>query len=204
MSNPGTFRGYLTKRDEELIKQALARKGDYPYDYYSQEITKTVVDLKWKLIDAVEIKGKEYQIRKLSLNYIIGSWEDDSFVTYGELSLRNETINGKKYKAVDLVQIKEILHGRGLGTVLYKALVNKEGIELISDSVQYFGARKLWERLSKETDVTVDILDISTNEITPNIIITKGSNNFADNRIWSFNKNNKTAKNIRLILRRID
>lgn len=202
--NKTTFRGFLTKKDEELIEQSHTRKGDYPYNYESREITKTVIDLKWKLVDTVTIKEITYQIRNLSLDYVIGSWEGDAFVTYGELSLRNEKINGKIYKAVDLVQIKENLHGSGLETVLYKSLVNKEGIELVSDSVQYFGARKLWERLSKETDVTVDILGVSTNMITPNVVIDKGSNNFADKRIWHFNKNNQIAKNIRLILRSID
>lgn len=204
MSNHELFRGFLTKKDEELIEQSHARKGDYPYNYESREITKTVIDLKWKLVDTVTIKEITYQIRNLSLDYVIGSWEGDAFVTYGELSLRNEKINGKIYKAVDLVQVKETLHGRNLGTILYKSIVNVQGIELVSDSVQYFGARKLWERLSKETVVTVDILDVSTNMITPNVVIDKGSNNFADKRIWHFNKNNQIAKNIRLILRSID
>lgn len=202
--NKTTSIGFLTKKDEELIEQSHARKGDYPYNYESREITKTVIDLKWKLVDTVTIKEITYQIRNLSLDYVIGSWEGDAFVTYGELSLRNEKINGKTYKAVDLVQVKETLHGRNLGTILYKSIVNVQGIELISDSIQYFGARKLWERLSKETDVTVDILGVSTNMITPNVVIDKGSNNFADKRIWHFNKNNQIAKNIRLILRSID
>lgn len=61
---------------------------------------------------------------------------------------------------------------------------------IIGDSEQYFGARRLWAKLSKEVDVIVDIYDLKSDSIIEeNVILHHGYyNSDFDKRLWSFSK----------------
>jgi hypothetical protein len=42
---------------------------------------------------------------------------------------------------------------------MYKFLIQTQGYNIIGDTETYFGARRLWSSLSKDTDIVVDIID---------------------------------------------
>lgn len=52
----------------------------------------------------------------------------------------------------------------------YKALVKVEKLNFITDAEQFFGARKLWTKLSREHDVITDIIDTNKCEITTKML----------------------------------
>ena len=85
---------------------------------------------------------------------------------------------------------------------MYKFLVKKEGYIILGDEIQYFGARKLWAKLSKSLDVKVDIIDVDTNKyLEKDVILKHGSEDWEfDNRVWSYNVD---KKHIRLLLKDI-
>lgn len=76
----------------------------------------------------------------------------------------------------------------GIATTIYKYLVNVLGYTIIGDKEQYFGARRLWARLSKLLDVQVDLVDISSKSVLEyNITLHHGKyDEDYDNRLWSF------------------
>lgn len=90
---------------------------------------------------------------------------------------------------------------KGIAFTVYKYLVSI-GYNLLGNKEQYFGARKLWSRLSKETDVKVDIVNIESGEIIHNNIdLHHGTDDWDfDTRLWS---RNDDKNHIRPILLKI-
>lgn len=208
-----SFKQFLKEKnnatEEEIHEQALAMYNDYPEKLTPTATSEFVTNLKWKKVTELKSKkGITYEVRKFNEGdfYRIGLWEliDDEkqFVRYGEVDLRDEVVCSKTYKAVSLVRFYSKIHGDGLGTLFYKYLVKEEKIDLLSDTVQYFGARKLWAKLSKVPDVIVDVIDTKTCKIEKGIKVYHGDVNDAfDETIWSDESHDYIAKNIRLILR---
>lgn len=107
-----------------------------------------------------------------------------------------------KLMNVDGVEVKEDLQGDGIALAVYKFLVLKEKITILGDEIQYFGARKLWVRISKHTDVIVDIIDIEKDIVLErNVLLHHGTDDWDfDNRVWSYDTD---KKDIRLILTKV-
>jgi hypothetical protein len=109
----------------------------------------------------------------------------------------------KKLIKVNQVAVLEKYRENGIVSSVYKFLVNELGYTMISDSVQYNGARKLWSRLSNEVEqVTVDVVDLDANKIVKsNAQLNHGMNPDQYNReFWS---EDKSKENIRFLLKRI-
>lgn len=105
---------------------------------------------------------------------------------------------------VDGVQVHEDSHGDGIAVAVYKLLVQHENITILGDEMQYFGARKLWARLSKILDVNVDIVDISIGVyLEKNVTLHHGhEDEDYDERVYGkYYKDDK--KHIRLLLNKI-
>ena len=107
----------------------------------------------------------------------------------------------KVLSAMTVAVVKE-LRNTGIALQVYKYIVNEMGYSIISDKDQYFGARKLWSKLSRETDVIVDVVDLKTFEIIARGVNIKHGkmNDEFDERFWSKTTN---KENIRFILRKI-
>lgn len=73
---------------------------------------------------------------------------------------------------------------------------------IMGDSQQYFGARKLWSKLSKSSDVIVDLVNIKTKKVLKkNITLHQGnSEEDFDKAVWSLDT---SKENIRPILKKI-
>ena len=108
----------------------------------------------------------------------------------------------KKLMNVDGVMVAKTRQARGIATAMYKFLVKEEGYIILGDEMQYFGARKLWARLSKNLDVVVDIIDIDTDKyLEKDVTLKHGSEDWDfDNRVWSYDID---KKHIRLFLKDI-
>lgn len=130
--------------------------------------SETVINLKWILINNIHIPrlNKKYEFRQLrnSLYFILGYWTTETLQTKlgKEVKPIFETIfqiELKRYKRLINVNGAAVLKnytGKGISTIIYKYMVNKLDYNILGDEQQYFGARKLWARLSKDLDVVVD------------------------------------------------
>lgn len=210
-----TFKEFLDRslKNKLMQEMALASKGDFPISYSRTEITETVMMLKYKKIKSVSLSdSQEYEIWSYpSVNkYVLGKWgvskktSEVCFASYAEIDLRKETLLGKVYDAIELVRVSPDVFGRGIGTKMYLALVKDEKLNIISDTEQYFGARKLWARLSKTPTVRVDLLDTNTGQTQKNAKLNHGSKDFEfDKRVWGYMEDECIAQNMRMILKDI-
>jgi len=179
------------------------------------DISKTGIDLYYSKIDTIKHKGKEYLLYKNNQlkdkdNYILGSFKTSLIDTkagkeeWSELIVEfgitfSKGIKSKKFGQlynVDGVGVKTT--NAGFSKMMYKYFCKKMGITILGDSEQYFGARKLWSRLSKELDVIVHIIDIKTDSIIEeNVVLHHGNyNHDFDERLWSHSKNKDNIRSL--------
>lgn len=175
------------------------------------------------LIDKLDIGGKEMKLMqyrnsgKYMLGYdetlIIdtknGEEEVEKFanVLYidfeKQASLGHNLGNNKLYRVKEVaVSNKKDMQSKGIATAVYKYFVQKKGWDLLSDSHQYYGAKRLWSRLSKELDVRVDLVDVKKREIfDTNVTLHHGKyDEDFDKRVWSLGED---KLHIRCILKAI-
>jgi len=220
-----TFKKYLLKNSDCILEQAIAMKGDWEEEI-DQISTKTeMMKLKWKLVDTITILklGKKFEFRKLnnSLEFVLGYWSTETlstklgyetkpvFETIFKIVLTRYKSIGHKLKYKKLVNVDAVITlnsytNNGIATTIYKYLVNELDYNILGDEEQYFGARKLWARLSKELDVQVDIIDAKNKEhVTRNIKLHHGNyDKDFDKALWSYNDDNN-KKNLRSVLTKI-
>lgn len=175
-----------------------------------------IVERNWKFITNLKTKTSEiFELRKSPSGneYIVGRFiTTDKDEELFELILRITLVLQKSIQtsfklskplySIAGVFTNEDNRGDGIATEVYKTLVTKENIYLLSDSEQYFGARKLWSRLSKLVDLQVDIIDVNKDEIVEkNARINHGKED------WQFNDNiyryDDSLSHIRLVLKDI-
>jgi GNAT superfamily N-acetyltransferase len=109
----------------------------------------------------------------------------------------------KRLVNVNGIYIMPEFRGLGIASRLYKWLVNEQNFTVMGDSKQYFGARKLWAKLSKDSSLTVDLINIKTEKIImKNVQLHHGDEFDVDTRLWSTFPD-ITLKDVRPILRKI-
>jgi len=108
---------------------------------------------------------------------------------------------GQSFLNVDEVEVKSNARCYGIALQMYRYFLKELKHQLMGDEYQFFGARKLWAKISRMTDVTVDIIDVSTNSyIEKNVIVHQGSDDWDyDNRVWGKDYSGD-MKDVRLIL----
>ena len=211
-----TFKAYLGE-------MSIAMKGDWEPEgkYAMDSISQFGINKSWKLLATIATKLGEYEVRKLKndLQFIMGFWytydretkrgsiEETRFIEVFKLHASRKKRYEKAFNVphiinIDGVYIEEGLRTRGITTTFYKYLVNEMGYTILGDEKQYFGARKLWSRLSDELDVVVDIVDVKVyNVLYENVILHHGHyDEDFDKRLWSYEGD---KKNLRSILKRI-
>lgn len=194
------------KEKRELLEMSIAKEGnaEFPEELLSFK-TVFMLERDWASIGKI---GKMICFKhKKSGAYLMGKYNDDEkqfeVYLYMELKTMNSSMYTKlgydKVKYVKGVDVKETSHGDGIATSFYKFLVKELKYTILASEEQYFGARKLWTRLSKALDVTVDIIDIKNNHIMEKSVILHHGNydHDFDERVWSYTLE---KKNIRLIL----
>ena len=211
----GTYdMGEIRKQEEVLQEMAIAGKGDWkPNEDMVEYKSANVVKLKWKLIDKFTSKnGIELELRTLHDEYIAGRFilngvdEEFEILLHMNMSEDKETASAfkisKRLMNVDGVKVKETSQGSGIALMTYKSIIKKQNIIIIGDEVQFFGARRLWSKLSREVDIRVDIIDLYSEKVLEKDVILKhGTDDWDfDKRVWSYDYDKKY---IRLILKEI-
>lgn len=206
----GEFRDYLNMVSETSI----AGYGDWePSAEMLVTMSIFVLNKKWTFVNKIKIKTLEYSIYKLKDEFIMGNiitsstgeqqFEIDLKIKLMEhKSTANDLNIHKRLMNVDGVKVNESVQGLGLATAMYTYLVKNEKMVILGDEIQYFGARRLWAKLSMKLDLTVDIVDVSKGiYLERDVLIHHGLEDWEfDDRIWDYTT---SKKNIRLILKEI-
>jgi hypothetical protein len=194
-------------RIRELNEMVIARTNDLNLDISDPKIgdmSKIVYDLQWKQIgiislDLYDTGDIDYCVSRhnTELSWMIGEFSEQvdngvidikfNIFFFIELKSVNSSLPYKNISQVKLVHTKPTLRGRKIATIFYKWLVSK-GYSILGDREQYFGARKLWARLSKELDVVVDLVDVTTHEVLEkNVMLHHGNyDHDFDERVYSY------------------
>lgn len=208
----GKLRNYL-----ELIQEmSIAGYGDWePSNEMVGTMSAHIIRTKWKELDTIKTKlGDVYKVHKLKDSYVIGEYKNTSveneeiFEVYLRINLTEHKSTAidldihRRLMNVDGVKVNDDKQGIGLATAMYNYLVKQESLVILSDETQYFGARKLWSRLSKSLDLIVDIVDISKGlYLEKDVKIHHGLEDYEfDTRVWDYTP---IKKDIRLILKEI-
>jgi hypothetical protein len=216
------FKEYCLKDSDDLIEQTKAMKGDWhegvdslgSQGIHGMKKWEKIIDIKSIDLPRLQMDLEFYKLRN-ALEFKLGYWDIEQtktkqgvedirvFVEVFKIGLtRYKSVESKTgYKKlinVDGVAIIKSLQNKGISKFIYKYLVNELGYTILSDEHQFYGARKLWSRLSKELDVKVDIIDITKKEIiTKNVILHHGDyDSDFDKAIWSYNDDKKHLRSV--------
>lgn len=107
------------------------------------------------------------------------------------------------YYEVDTIYVSKDFRGSGIASKLYTYFAKNLNYSILSSDMQRFGARRLWSKLSKNPNLTIDVIDFNNKEILENnIIINHGTKDEEfDNRFWSYNNDKRY---IRFILKSLN
>lgn len=180
-----------------LDEMTHAASGDYTRDVkrYLRDVSKFVINKKWTYLG--QINGLElYKLDDgYKKNYLIGEFnpqkEGSPFEVYTRMTLEIDSEASQLFRKslynVNLVATQTSMQGSGLAKALYQYLVEKEDLLILGDSVQYFGARRLWSKISRMSTVVVDILDIANGTVLErNVTLKHGDlDHEFDQRLWS-------------------
>jgi len=213
---------------KHMIEMTYALKGDWFEGVEKLDKMTSMMKLKWNLIEELpfEINNRKLELRQLknSLEFRIGYWETfeietklgieekDYFVEVLMLSLkRMKSLESKlgynKLVFVKGVAVLDNFNMKGLATYMYKKLTEL-GYSILGSSEQFFGTRKLYSRLSKDSDLQIDLVDILHKRILEkNIILHQGDKDFDksfDKRLWQYEEENIDISFIRAIITKLN
>lgn len=201
--------------NEWLKEQAIAMESNWAFDMaHIGTLTKLMYDKYWQHKGDIIINGTDFEIIK---HINANTWAVGKLLTgeNGEvifdrvffLEMENSKNIGHKIQTQPLyrakmVGVKEDMRGFGIAKKMYKFLIKNQGYNIIGDTEQFFGARKLWASLSKDTDVIVDIIDTKLGQyIERDVRLHHGTDDWDfDKRVWDYSDR---LKDIRLVLKDI-
>ena len=136
------------------------------------------------------------ECRNYQQDYILGYYKDDIFKKIAKIYFNKID----EFYEVDTIYVSSDMRGRGIASELYTYFVKELNYQILGSDMQRFGARRLWAKLSKRSDLIVDIIDFENNKILEkDTEIYHGlEDGDFDKRIWCSGVN---KKHIRLILR---
>jgi len=213
---------------EMFLEHAIAMKGDWEEGVSFLGKQGELGMKKWIKLVQIEnsslknmpsnINLELYQLRN-TLQFKIGYWEEEQSVSkvgietkkvfVEVLSIYLTRMNSletkthyKRMISVAGVAVTKEHEDKGLGKFMYRYLVNELNYTVVGDKQQYFGARKLWSRLSKELDLTVDIIDIEKYIVVfKDVVLHHGNyDSDFDERLWSYEGD---KENLRSVLTKI-
>lgn len=206
-----TFKGLIKGEEEDITEQAIAIKGDWSAKDDLGSKSTFMLAKEWDFIQ--ELYDMKLYKHKSSNAWILGnikSVEGEDKPRFGisfriDFSNRKNIgfkFNLKKLYNVDEVGVSKDKRGDGLATKMYTYFIKEQGYNIIGDEQQFFGARRLWSKLSRMTDLTVDIVDIENSKIleTDTLIHHGDLDDEFDKRVWSYGLEKRF---IRLILKDI-
>ena len=197
-------------RYRELQESPLAMPGDWDEgDVIIAQQSLLVHQKYWKKVGVLHGNKVVYDITQGLNAYLVGRQDlpKDKFIVIGRLDLDDEPVSISygypNLRSVSQVVVHQDYRGFQVATQLYRFVV-KSGITLLSDMSQYFGARRLWARLSQQADMVVDVVDTARNAVVAREVQLHQGKLDADfdKEYWSYDIN-AGKHNIRFVLRDI-
>ena len=193
-----------------LGENVIAVFGDwFPGPHSLGYLSGIAVDRYYTKIDDVATGVGILELYKIRAghHYVLGKMETKGNETKFDVVLKitldpTDIPNLGEFMNVDGVEVTDNQKCYGVATSLYHYLVKVAGFKILGDFQQFFGARRLWARLSKMVDVNVDIIDIKTGTyLEHNVLLHHGTDDWDfDERVWSYGTD---KAHIRLILTNI-
>lgn len=205
-------------KNDDLTEQAQAKKGNWKNGVeFVRNFSEDAMHDLYNFIDDLYIPKLQSEIKiyknKHNESYVCGIYGEEShkYKTgdvmekhfYAIFSISLEKINLHQYKNSFVVKGVAVIDNdnysrAGIAYEIYQYFVKKMKYTLVGDSEQYFGARKLWVKLSKNIDLKVDIYDIKSNELVyKDVILHHGKyDSDFDERIWSYSKDKHNLRSI--------
>ena len=208
-----------------LPEHAIAMRGDWsPPAEDLEPLSIEVYSKSWVPVDTIEFNNQVFTIARYHTlpHYILGYEIDIPSPTKTKpnnfkkkfsiaLSISLSVVKNLQFKDkgralgydnlhnVNEIVVRDTLRGRGLAALIYRWLIHN-GILLLGDRIQYFGARKLWSSLSQSLDVIVDLVDYQECVVLErNVQLVHGHyDEEFDPRVWSYDTD---LEHIRLVLR---
>jgi hypothetical protein len=206
------FKDLMNSNDDDLTEQAIAMMGDWDAKADMGSKSLFMLNKEWTYIEDL-FNMKLYKHNSANA-WILGEMksiegeEKMRFAITFRIDFSNRKNIGhkfglKKLYNVDEVGVTKSRRGDGLSTNMYRYFVKNQGYNIIGDEQQFFGARKLWSKLSKQTDITVDIIDLLNEKVleTDTVIHHGDLDEEFDKRVWSYGID---KKHLRLILKDIN
>lgn len=208
---------------DDISEHAVARRGDWtPDPNLIGALSQFIYQRNWTKIDQMTVANVTYDIARHRNvpHFIVGLMQpvenvtDDTKLEFGivlhlqmsevaSLHFRDKgkALGYSNLHKVNSVAVKRELHGLGIAKQMYKWLVT-QGILVLGDREQYFGARRLWAALSRDTDVVVDIIDYDAETVIDrDVMLHHGRyDHDFDQRVWNYGEE---KQHIRLVLRNV-
>lgn len=208
--------------EKEINEMAQAKKGDWKPGVvfvrnFSEDAIFDLYAFETNLFIPKISKNIMIYKNKHNESYIGGFYDDEKHTYktgdimekhfYAVFSISLQSIKLTSYKQSFVVKGVSVIDDdnfarSGIAYEMYNFFVKTKKYTLVGDSEQYYGARLLWAKLSKNLDLKVDIYDIKKNELLfDNVILHHGKyEQDFDKRLWSVSKD---KNNIRSILTEI-
>ena len=157
-----------------LQSSPIAGKGSLPFKVENMPaLSVTVMRLHWEHVADFVIDDITYKVLKFKGkdDYCVGvvekttaAWEAPTqftrvlWITLAEIP-GLAVLGYPNLRNVNIVSVAEALQGSTLGRQMYRCLVKVRKFTLLGDLIQFFGARRLWARMSQMPDIIVDVID---------------------------------------------
>lgn len=184
------FREWLKERELNEMSPVKMR-GDAPFESLENE-SKSLDAMKsdfekiGMLRDYTIFLHKRLELIKVAKIFFDDFLKEERWAIIADLSFKseklkssNKLINNKKAIKLNTIQVRESKRRDGIASDLYTFLLAKDTI-VISDSIQYEGAVKLWKSFTKIPGIKLYIWDEKEDKI-----ISKMTAKTNDNAIWS-------------------
>jgi hypothetical protein len=218
-----TFKEFYNEKTnkETLLEMPRRKPGDWVNGVkFLGTISLTVIKKNWEYIETFEFTGlQKMEMRQLknNLEFIVGyeaefydektKIKENRFrIIYNMVFTRKKNFEPsfkcKKLIEVNGVAIIDGFQGYGIATGIYKYFTNVLDYTILSDKEQYFGARLLWNRFSKDVSVQVDVVDVNSREIwRENVLLKHGPKDEEFNKdYWA---DDESKNHIRFLLRKM-
>ena len=172
----------------------IARAGDWKGSHAIGTMTEFVYGRYWREVSKISFGGETLVVARHTetVAYMAGILLDDGrYERHCILELEPSSQIGKRLGYPRLYAVRRVMtakteRGLGIATLLYKWVCTHLG-PVMSDREQYFGARRLWASLSRDHEVSVQVVNLDNSEVVgASVRLHQGPmDGDIDHRYWS-------------------
>ena len=114
-----------------------------------------------KINDFELFKRNKTEDRNYQFDYILCYFKNNIFKKIAKIYFNKID----DFYEVDTIYVSPDMRGKEIASELYTYFAKEMNYKILGSCSQRFGARRLWSKLSKRTDLIVDIIDFENNKI---------------------------------------